>query len=165
MTTVAALKAHVTRRLQRAEAMGVELGFEPPLDVFEDTDFSFDVCPACETTMGSTHVCSGNIRAARETVLDAMTKALREWGWAWVDFVLGEGDRPKLPKRLAAEARELELRLAGYGLADPLGLQVGTELLRLKRTAPRRHTRSGQQPEELRRHLADRRNHHSGRMY
>lgn len=162
MTTAAALKAHATRRLQRAEQLGVELETEMAFDVFSDEDFSFETCPNCNEVMGVTHVCASKIREAREAVLSTQTPALRRWGWAWITFVIGEGQRPTPPRGVSTRA--LELRIAGLGLADPNGIAYGADNLR-KRRRPRRHTRTGKMPETLRRHLADQRNHRSGRMY
>lgn len=161
MSRAAAIKAQVTRRSQRADELGVELKAEQPLNVLADDDTGFEICIACGDVMGVVHVCSAQIFAARESVLDSMTPILRAWGWSFITFLLGEGPRPKLPSGLEAEARTMELHIATFGLADPDGFATGVDLLRCKRKGPRRHTATGKMPDALRQHLTNRRNHRS----
>ncbi len=164
MSRAAALKAWVTMRTERAAAMGVALETEQPLNIEGETDFGGDECHECGQTVAGVHVCSSNIRRAREVVLSSLSPQLRLWGWAWVDFILGEGARPKPPRGLESAVRAMELRVLLCGLGDPDGVVLGADNNR-RRKAPRRHTATGKQPEALRQHLADQRNHRSGRMY
>lgn len=141
--------------------MGVRLEAEAPVNAVDDT--GFDLCDHCHEVVGPSHVCTDNIRAARELALNVMTPKLRRWGWAWVSFILGAGARPVVPRGLVHEARGLELRIAALGLVDPAGLVMGVDLLRLRRRpGTKRRPPKGRMPEELRRHLVDRRNHAAG---
>lgn len=119
-------KARDTRRARLLAKLQI-----PAADPSAD---DFAVCTLCGDFAERPHACE-SVLQARIIVAVIADVALRTWGTFWVEYCVG--NIAKRPPREGLETRELELRLAEIGVADPLGFTYGAENVRGRKTKKR----------------------------